>query len=94
MFAIGDRDWPGLSKLVEESGEVNQVIGKLMGTRGNIHHWSVPDLRSALEDELADLGAAIKFVEVYCSLNIDRIKTRSEYKFNRFIEWHNGDQKL
>ena len=39
MFAIGDKKWPGISKLVEEAGEVTQVAGKLMGSGGDILHW-------------------------------------------------------
>lgn len=70
MFAIGDEEWPGISKLAEEAGEVLQVIGKLMGTRGQTKHWNVPDLKKALEDEIADLDAAIAFVKVHCKLGL------------------------
>lgn len=31
MFAIGDKEWPGISKLIEEAGEVLQICGKAHG---------------------------------------------------------------
>lgn len=30
MFSIGSKRWPGISKLIEECGEVLQIAGKLM----------------------------------------------------------------
>lgn len=38
-FSLGSRTWPGLSKLVEECGEVLQIAGKIMGTGGTVQHW-------------------------------------------------------
>lgn len=35
-FSLGSRTWPGLSKLVEECGEVLQIAGKIMGTGGAV----------------------------------------------------------
>jgi hypothetical protein len=34
-FAIGSDAWPGTSKLLEEQGELVQVLGKLMATGGH-----------------------------------------------------------
>jgi len=34
-----NKEWPGLAKLNEESGELVQVIGKLMMTHGERAHW-------------------------------------------------------
>lgn len=62
-YAIGSTEWPGLSKLAEEAGEVLQVIGKLMGTGGHPDHWDGSNLRTRLVEELADLAAAVGFVE-------------------------------
>lgn len=62
MFAIGDERWPGISKLVEESGEVLQVCGKLVWTHGDVTHFDGSNLKSRLETELGDLLAAIAFV--------------------------------
>ena len=88
MFAIGDQEWPGISKLVEECGEVGQVCGKLMGTHGLVNHWDGSDLRIELENELGDLLAAIAFVMGHCPLDRDAINTRADLKLRRFEQWH------
>jgi NTP pyrophosphatase (non-canonical NTP hydrolase) len=89
MFAIGDKEWPGISKLVEECGEVLQVAGKLMGTRGDPAHWS-GDMREALVEEMADLVAALAFVADQCLTEREReaMASRTETKFERFQGWH------
>ena len=89
MFAIGDKEWPGISKLLEESGEVQQVIGKLMGTGGKLDHWDGSNLRVRLEEELGDLQAAIDFV-MMMNPQLDKrvINTQAEKKLERFSNWH------
>jgi hypothetical protein len=44
-YSIGSTVWPGLSKLVEEMGEVGQVVGKLIATGGDPAHRDGTDLR-------------------------------------------------
>lgn len=87
MFAIGDRVWPGISKLIEECGEVVQVCGKLMGSRGDTKHWSC-DLHEMMHDELGDLLAAIDFVISRCGLDRAKIVARKQAKVARFNDWH------
>jgi NTP pyrophosphatase (non-canonical NTP hydrolase) len=89
-FAIGSKTWPGISKLVEELGEVAQVAGKLIATGGRPAHWDGTNLRVRLEDELADLEAAIAFVIQRNGLDADRIAERREAKLRLFREWHRG----
>jgi NTP pyrophosphatase (non-canonical NTP hydrolase) len=91
MFAIGDKEWPGISKLVEESGEVQQIIGKLMGTRGKTEHWNVADLKSALEDEMADLSAAIEFVSVLNDFDMAKFYARAQTKLLLFYKWQSDN---
>lgn len=91
-FGISAETWPGLAKLVEECGEVIQIIGKLIATGGRTDHWSGTDLAKALEDELGDVEAAITFV---LSVNFERLDHRRIYdrahrKANIFHDWHNG----
>jgi hypothetical protein len=57
-YSIGSNVLPGLSKLVEECGEVVQAVGKIMGAHGFVTHWDGSDLKERLEDEMADLWAA------------------------------------
>ena len=88
-FAIGSRVWPGLSKLAEEAGEVVQVIGKLIATGGSPEHWDgLGDLRTRLENEIADLTAACIFVAKANGLDEQRIKERGGVKLARFSRWH------
>jgi NTP pyrophosphatase (non-canonical NTP hydrolase) len=98
MFEIGSDRWPGISKLVEECGETLQVAGKLMGTKGEIKHWDMANRATApnatenlterLQNELADLQAAIIFVTRHCNLDLLAISERSSRKLERFEMWH------
>jgi NTP pyrophosphatase (non-canonical NTP hydrolase) len=91
MFAIGDEEWPGLSKLAEECGEVLQVIGKLMGTRGEEIHWDGQNLTESLLDEMADLRAAIDFVlehNPFTGEQKAKYYQRYSKKMELFEDWH------
>lgn len=77
MFAFSDKDWPGIAKLIEECGELTEVLplvilltavgrltqtqGKLVMIEGGTDHWS-GNLRKAMIEEMADVKAAIQFV--------------------------------
>jgi NTP pyrophosphatase (non-canonical NTP hydrolase) len=89
MFAIGDTEWAGLSKLIEEAGEVIQVGGKLMGSRGETNHWS-GNLREKFIEELGDLLAAIAFFGEQNLTEDEReeVLARMEKKMERFAKWH------
>lgn len=90
MFEIGDEEYPGLSKIVEESGEVLQIIGKLINSLGNPQHFDGSNLRKKLINELADLDAALEFFIAYgLSQNeTELLNNRMEEKFNKFKSWH------
>lgn len=99
MFAIGDNDYAGLGKVAEESGEVLQVIGKLMGSAGNPNHWDGTDLLERLLDETADLTAALTFLldrlEIEGKIDFDdriRWQQRISNKRKRYARWQSGDQ--
>lgn len=89
-FAIGQKEWPGIAKLIEECGEVIQICGKLIATGGRTDHWSGLDLREELEDEMADVRAAIEFVMAYSNLDVRRIQDRAKMKYHLFEKWHDG----
>lgn len=89
-YAIGSGHWPGVSKLIEEMGELGQVLGKLMATSGEAEHWDGSDLRQRLVEEVADVKAAITFV---ASRNLTKaevaaIDKRAVEKFAVFTRWH------
>lgn len=86
-FSIGGQLWPGLSKLIEECGEVMQVGGKLIGSEGRTDHWS-GDLNQMLIEELGDLAAAMEFFATINNLDDEAIGRRREQKFDRFMQWH------
>lgn len=90
-FAFGSTIWPGLSKLLEESGETVQVIGKLIMTGGNTNHWDGTDLEKRLIEEMADLQAAIYFVVDNCLNDDSEFRQRSMMKLKLFEKWHNGE---
>jgi NTP pyrophosphatase (non-canonical NTP hydrolase) len=93
QFSIGSHLWPGLGKLIEEAGEVQQVCGKLIGSGGRSQHWNDPDLRLSLTDELGDLLAAIDFVVEMNELNSIAIQERRRIKLERFQSWHTREVK-
>lgn len=88
QYNIGSYHWAGLSKLIEETGEVQQVVGKLIGTAGHHTHWDGSNLPDRLEEELADLSAAIKFVVEKNGLDEEKIVKRAEEKLATFNRWH------
>lgn len=87
-FMIGATRWPGISKLIEEAGEVVQVCGKLLATQGETQHWDGPPLDERLADELGDLLAAIYFVREHCPVSADAIEQRALDKLRLFEKWH------
>ncbi len=89
LFAIGAERWPGISKLLEEAGEVVQVGGKLLATYGEVQHWDGSNLQDRLTDELGDLLAAIDFVVMLCKLDAARIMRQRAEKLDQFLAWHN-----
>ncbi|MCR9222899.1 MAG: hypothetical protein NXH70_02420 [Hyphomonas sp.] len=92
MFTIGCDTWPGISKVVEEAGELGQVCGRLIQMKGEREHFSGADLVHDLEDELADTLAAIQYLMIHNrDLDIERITQRKDEKFERFQGWHSDN---
>lgn len=100
-YSLGQDIWPGAGKTVEEQGELATVLGKLMGSNGERHHWS-GDLVPMMQDEIADLRAALDILE---ELNpeltedhpesglggAEHMSRRREWKRDLFRSWHRGD---
>lgn len=98
MFEIGatpGTEYPGLTKIVEECGELLQIIGKLMATGGNPAHWSGSDLRSGLLDEMADAYAAVQFAAAHCFTPAERVRMlqRVENKMKMFRLWQSQQER-
>jgi NTP pyrophosphatase (non-canonical NTP hydrolase) len=79
-YSIGSDLWPGLSRLVEELGELSQVAGKLIGNGGETAHYDGTDLRARLAEEIADVLAAMSFVADSNGLDHQEIEKRAEAK--------------
>lgn len=92
QYAIGSDHIPGLSKFIEEVGEALQIVGKLMGLGRFGKHWDGKNLKTELEDEMADCIAAIDFVISKNNLNMTRIEARAKKKCERFRRWHDNVQ--
>lgn len=96
-YSIASPTWPGLAKLLEECGEVIQVLSKLMVAPNLDHTWVQPDgssrgwgdLTDALHEELGDLHAALDFF-IFQNDEIDfyRVQDRTNEKYRLFCEWH------
>lgn len=91
-FGIGSDVWPGLAKVVEESSETLTEVGKLMAFPEGDHPDGKGDMRTRLEDELADLQAAIDYVKGANYLDLEGMERRTVKKLNLFHRWHNEAQ--
>ena len=93
----------GLVKLLEESGELQEAVQLLQMKLGRLqrvvgkklayyHTDEHPDgkgsLKRRLEDELADVDAAVHLVAKLLELDEDYISTRVKEKFALFMSWH------
>ena len=92
-MAIGSDVWPGLSKLSEECGELIQVIGKIAAYPDSPHPDG-SDLRQRLMEEMADVAAAIEFVQItnWEAFNPTAFTDRRRLKLGRFLRWHKDEQ--
>jgi hypothetical protein len=88
-FSIGGQVWPGTSKLLEEMGELQQVLGKLVGSHGETAHYDGSDLRRRMVEELADVQAAIAFFQRnLTSDENNQLFVRYTRKLELFDKWH------
>lgn len=88
-FSIGSDVWPGLAKLVEEMGELTQLLMKVVAVGGELQHWEGP-LRGRLIEEFGDVVAAMGY---FTEHNEDRvpfelIEARADVKMAKFNHWH------
>lgn len=91
-YSIGSTVWPGLSKVVEECGEVGQVLGKLIGSGGDPNHFDGSDLKTRAEDEIGDLLAALDYFIRRNDLDFGRFMSRRDAKIALFDQWHSEAQ--
>lgn len=79
----------GLTKLSEECGELQQIVAKKIAFFNvDKHPDGGPSMKKRLEDEIADVLAAIGLVSDNLGLDSDRIMKRAEKKRTLFRKWH------
>lgn len=93
--SIDSGHWPDTSRLLEEMGKLQQVLGKLLGTGGEVNHWDGSNLRERLVEELADLKAAIWLFENFNLTSEEKqaIVRRFHKKLDLFEKWHKEKTK-
>mgnify|MGYP003586498230 CR=1 FL=1 len=82
--------YDGLTKLIEECGELIQVASKKQAFfTTDKHPDGAGSLKRRLEEESADVIAACIFVVENFKLDQKFIEERVEKKLKRFRDWHN-----
>lgn len=78
-YSIGSDSWAGLSRLIEEAGEVLQVAGKVIGGGGATVHYDGTDLQAAIAYFKAHSRAYAE--------RRDELNRRTEAKFVQYQRW-------
>lgn len=86
-YSIGSDRWAGTSKVIEECGELQQVLGKLIALGGETDHWDGTNLRDRIGDEMADVLAAIEFFIEENLTDEAYIRARVTRKLDLFRQW-------
>jgi NTP pyrophosphatase (non-canonical NTP hydrolase) len=81
----GDR-WQGMAKVMEEAGELIQVMAKIQGRGG---HLDETPLMDKLIEEMGDLYAALSFFEAqnFTKRQSQAVDFRAIQKANKFADW-------
>ena len=79
--------WKGICKLVEELGELQQVLGKILAYP-NLDH-PTDNLKAKILEEVADVEAALLYFKSKNLSNseIDQVFIRSVDKLEKFNTW-------
>jgi NTP pyrophosphatase (non-canonical NTP hydrolase) len=89
-YSIGSDHWPGVTKVLEECGELIQVLAKLQGAGGDPGvHWDGKDVLSGIIDEAGDVLAALEFLMRHNPIVSDaKVNKRMARKVQMFEDWH------
>jgi len=83
-------------KLIEEMGELQQVLGKLMAFPEGPHPDGGPPLQQRLAEESIDVLAALTYfmekfgfndTTVFDEATIEALKDRLDDKYEKFVQW-------
>lgn len=87
-YQLGSRVWPGLSKLIEEFGEVGEVAGKIIGNEGRPVHFNGDNLIVRMGEEIADASAATRVFIQLNGYDDGWVLAREQEKYHLFLKWH------
>jgi hypothetical protein len=76
----------GVAKLIEECGELQQVLGKRLACWDQDEHWDGSDLRRRMVEEMGDVMAAIQFVGERWGI-FPEVQDRAFQKLDLFESW-------
>lgn len=76
----------GVAKLIEECGELQQVLGKRLAMWDQDEHWDGTNLRERMAEEMGDVVAAIRFVGQMFDIEREVLR-RADSKFRLFSTW-------
>lgn len=92
MYFIGAGRLAGVSKIIEEAGELLEIIGKVQGSKGMFTHWT-GHLERKLYEEVADVYAALDFFMSHDGLKwVQAVNERRAKKLAMFKDWHHNTQ--
>lgn len=87
-YNFGSPVWPGLAKVIEECGEVLQIAGQIVAFPAGNHPSGV-DIVARMNNEIADLAAAIQFlVAENGTIDTTGFVLRRDAKLRLFQGWH------
>lgn len=79
----------GLTKLMEECGELTAIAAKKVAfMHTDVHPDGAGSMKRRLEEEIADVLAAIGLVNDTFELDEQFVMTRAEQKLALFRKWH------
>lgn len=79
----------GLTKLIEECGELIQIAAKKQAYFDtDVHPDGKGSMKKRLEEEVSDVIAACVFAVEVLELDEAVIEPRAKMKLERFREWH------
>lgn len=79
--------WRGIWKLMEEMGELSQLLGKIGPFPLGKHPDGKGDLRIRMADEIADVYAALDYFVETNNFNDEFIQGRRAVKLAQFRKW-------
>lgn len=88
-YLNGTTRYFGVAKVIEETGEINQLLGKLIACPDEPHWDGKGYVKDRLPDEIADgLASLIYFLcNNYDDKVINKVKKRMNSKLKKYNKW-------